>query len=92
MKIKIYQPSATITQSVNKENFWLLKAEGVEHKSINNLTGWTSSDNTLAQLKLKFKELEQAISYVKSKGWDYFVVEAGKPKLTKKSYADNFTK
>ncbi|MFT6332338.1 MAG: hypothetical protein ACJAW3_000672 [Lentimonas sp.] len=92
MRVKIYQPSAAITQSVNKTKSWLLIADEIENKSISSLTGWTSSDNTLAQLKLKFNDLETAKSYADSQGWDYFIVKAKESIFNKKSYTDNFLK
>ena len=41
---------------------------------------------------LEFKSKDLAIEYAKKNNIDFEVIEPQKRKLTKKSYADNFTK
>ena len=60
--------------------------------SINPLMGWESSSNTLSEVKLEFTTKENAVSYAKKNKLDFEVIEPHKSKITKKSYADNFTK
>ncbi len=92
MQVKIYQPAKTATQSGKKDQFWLLTPILEENtKSIDNLMGWTSSSNTLVQLKLKFQTADDAALYAKQQGWDYQIVKPQEAKITKKSYADNFS-
>ena len=92
MQIKIYQPTKTATQSGTKASPWILEPVFDEnYKSVNNIMGWTSSNNTLAQLKLKFSSQQDAVQYAKEQGWSYTVIQPKEVKIIKKSYADNFT-
>jgi hypothetical protein len=91
MKVKIYQPSKTATQSGKKPSEWLLvPIEENKNRWIDNVTGWTSTSNTKTQLKLSFKDKESAISYAKKQGFDYKIIEPKTALICKKSYADNF--
>jgi hypothetical protein len=91
MQVKIYQPTKTATQSGTKVAPWILEPVfEANHKSVNNIMGWTSSDNSLAQIKLKFNSSQDAAQYAKGKGWSYQIIEPKEAKIIKKSYADNF--
>ncbi len=93
MQVKIYQPTKSPTQSGRKNNFWLVEPIIEDnYKSISSLTGWTSSQSAISQLKLKFNSKEDAIKYAKNNSWAFNVVEPQSPAITKKSYADNFIK
>ena len=59
---------------------------------INPLMGWESSTDTYGELKLEFSNKELAIEYAKKNNIDFEVIEPKERKITKKSYADNFTK
>ena len=61
-------------------------------RSINELTGWTSSKNTKTQIKLKFDNKEDAILYAKENNFEYEIYEANKSSIKEKSYSNNFTK
>ena len=93
MKVRIYNPTKTAMQS-GKANtkFWLLvPVEEERTRSINYLTGWTSTNNTAMQLKLKFKTKEDAVEYAKSNNYQYEIDEPEEATIKKKSYAENFT-
>ena len=70
---------------------WLLEFETLNN-SINPLTGWESSVDTMSEVKLEFESKEQAISFSKKNNIEFYVVEPQKRNLIKKSYSDNFTK
>ena len=92
MQVKIYQPSKTTTQSGRKDQPWLLVPVLEENtQSIDNLMGWTSSSNTLTQLKLKFKTADEAAKYAEQQGWVYQIIKPQEAKISKKSYSDNFS-
>jgi len=92
MQVKIYQPAKTTTQSGKKTQPWLLvPIENENHRSIDNIMGWTSSDNTLTQVKLKFPSAEEAIKYATNQGWDYQITQPQNAKIIIKSYAENFS-
>jgi hypothetical protein len=52
--------------------------------------GWTSSADTLAQLKLRFGSKDECIAFAKKNGIPYEVHEPHERKLKIKTYADNF--
>ena len=54
--------------------------------------GWESSTDTMSEVKLEFTSKELAINYAKKNKIDFEIIEPQKRKLSKKSYADNFTK
>ena len=58
----------------------------------NPLMGWESSSDTYSELNLEFKSKDLAIEYAKKNNIDFEVIEPKERKITKKSYADNFTK
>ena len=66
MKVKIYKPSNTPTQSgVSKFKHWIVEFPKENNLGLEPLMGWQKSDNTHKQVQLKFDTLEQAIDYVK---------------------------
>ena len=70
---------------------WILEFDTLD-TGINPLMGWTSSKDTMSEVKLEFLTREEAINYVKINNIDYYVVEPEKSKIVKKSYSDNFLK
>ncbi len=91
-KAKIYKPSRTAMQSgIRNSKKWILEFDTLD-TGINPLMGWTSSKDTMSEVKLEFLTREEAINYVKKNNIDYYVVEPEKSKLVKKSYSDNFLK
>jgi len=91
-KAKIYKPSRTAMQSgIRNSKKWILEFDTLD-TGINPLMGWTSSIDTMSEVKLEFLTREEAINYVKKNNIDYYVVEPEKSKIVKKSYSDNFLK
>ena len=73
-----------------KTKKWLLVYES-EQNFMNPLMGWESSTDTLQEIKIEFETKEQAIEYAKKNNINFELIEPKKRKITKKSYADNFT-
>lgn len=71
--------------------YWLMEplAES-DARFIDPVIGWTSSNDTTQQLRLKFPTKEAAIEYATQAGHDYVVTEPKQPRFVKKSYAENF--
>jgi hypothetical protein len=92
MLAKIYRPARTAMQSGKagaKE--WLLEFEGGPGaRTIDPLMGWTSSSDTLSQLRMRFDTREEAIAYATQAGIPFQVVEPREPTRITKAYADNF--
>jgi hypothetical protein len=93
MKVKITKLAKNPMQSgFGKNNLWIIAMlDEDSNRSINELTGWTSNDDTRTQLQLKFKNKEDAIKYAKEQDFEYVIEEAKDLKVKAKSYASNFT-
>ena len=91
-KAKIYKPAKTAMQSgMRNTKNWILKFD-TSDSGINPLTGWTTSNDTMSEVKLEFSTKDQEVNYAKKNNIDYYVSEPQKRKIIKKSYADNFLK
>ncbi len=91
-KAKIYKPSKTAMQSgIKKFDKWII--EFITDDPVTNpLMGWESSTDTYSEVKLEFKTKVLAVDYAKKNNISFEVIEPKNRKITKKSYADNFTK
>ncbi len=88
----IHRPAKTAMQSgQGKTKEWVLQFEPVTPRDQDPLTGWTSSADTLGQVRLRFATQEEAIAYAKRRRLEFLVVEPkAKTPPRPKSYADNF--
>ena len=85
-------PAKTSMQSgYGKTNKWIIEFN-TKNTGVNPLMGWESSTDTMSEVKLEFTPKELAINYAKKNKIDFEIIEPQKRKLSKKSYADNFTK
>jgi hypothetical protein len=92
MFAKIFRPSKTAMQSGRaKTRQWVLHFEPKAAKRPDPLMGWASSDDTTSQVRLSFDTKEEAVSYAKSHGIAFQVVEARETPRRIKVYADNFS-
>jgi hypothetical protein len=91
MKARIFKPCQNQMQSGKKNNkYWVLEyitQHPVKHDEI---MGWSSSDDTQKQIKLKFENQDDAINFAILNKIDYELVDSNKQKIHIKSYADNF--
>ena len=91
-KAKIYKPTKTAMQSGHRNSKnWVLEFDTLDN-GVNPLMGWETSKDTMSEVKLEFKNKDEAINYAKKNNIQYYVVESKKRKLIKKSYTDNFLK
>jgi hypothetical protein len=90
MQVRIYKPAKTAMQSGQRNTKeWVLETEP-EPKEIDPLMGWTSSRDTMQQVKLQFLTLEDAKAYAEKNGWRYTVEPPNARHVRPKAYADNF--
>lgn len=90
MQVRIYKPAKTAMQSgVGNTREWVLESEP-QRKEIDPLMGWTSSGDTMGQVKLTFESKEEAIALAEKRGWLYVVDEPKPRSLKVRAYADNF--
>ena len=90
MQVRIYKPAKTAMQSGQaKTKEWLLESEPTP-KEIDPLMGWTSSRDTMGQVRLYFASKEEAIAQAEKQGWQYTLDEPKSRAIKPKAYADNF--
>lgn len=90
--VRIYRPAKNAMQSGRANSRrWLVESEPSSQKNIDPLMGWTGSDDTRAQVKLRFESREEAIAYAERNGLDYKVEEPKERIVRPKNYAENFS-
>ena len=75
-----------------KTKHWVLEYVAESAREVDPLMGWTSSNDTQAQVKLKFDTKEAALDYAKENGIDAIVQEP-KPRsanIRPGGYGENF--
>ena len=69
---------------------WIMETETETARRPEDLMGWTSSGDTMNQIKLSFDTLEDAIEHATGQGWAYVVNTPQERKLRPRNYGDNF--
>jgi ETC complex I subunit conserved region len=91
MPARIFRPAKTAMQSGEaRTKDWLLEFEPAAPETRDPLMGWTSSTDTLAQVRLEFDSKDEAIAYATRNGLAYTVSEPKPRRAIRKAYADNF--
>ena len=93
MRARIFQPARTAMQSgTAKAKGWVLEFAPATEREIDPLMGWTSSDDTQAQVRLRFDTREAAEAYATARGIAFDVTEpkARKPVIRPRGYGENF--
>ncbi|MCR8827660.1 ETC complex I subunit [Pseudosulfitobacter koreensis] len=93
MRARIYQPAKTAMSSGNaRTKGWVLEFIPATARTVDPLMGWTSSDDTQAQVRLRFDTREQAEDYARENGIDAVVQDPNKrkPNIRSGGYGDNF--
>lgn len=93
MRARIYKPAKTAMQSgTAKTHDWVLEFAQTIARDVDPLMGWTSSDDTQTQVRLRFPSKETALDYARSKGIDAQVIEpkARKANIRARGYGENF--
>lgn len=93
MRARIYQPAKTAMQSgTAKTEGWLLEYAPATAREVDPLMGWTSSDDTQAQVRLKFDTRAAAEAYAAENGIEYDLIlpKMRKPNIRPRGYGENF--
>jgi hypothetical protein len=93
MRARIYQPAKTAMQSgTAKAKGWVLEFAPASAREVDPLMGWTSSDDTESQVRLRFDTREAAEDYARDHGIAADVVEPKprKPIIRQRGYGENF--
>lgn len=94
MPARIYKPSRPATQSGNAgTDHWVLEFVSETRREVDPLMGWTSNNDTQAQVRLRFPTREAAMDYARDHRIDAVVQEPHKrkPNIRKGGYAENFS-
>lgn len=75
---------------IAKSKQWVIECILPSARQPESLMGWTSSEDTLNQLKLKFDSADDAVAYAKEQGWEYTVHVAQTKRVRPRNYGDNF--
>ena len=88
---RIFRPAKTAMQSGRAQiRKWILEFEPAAPRRPEPLMGWTSTEDTLNQVRLRFETLDEAVAFADKQGLDYTVVVPHEESEKPKSYADNF--
>ena len=91
MEVRIYRPSKSAMQSGRaKAQDWMLEYELKSARQPDGVMGWTSSKDTLNQVRLNFPTMEEAVAYAEKRGWGYTVQPAQERVIRPRNYVDNF--
>lgn len=93
MRVRIYQPARNAMQSgIARTKAWILEFPAADARKIDPLMGWTSSDDTQAQVRLRFETQKQAEDYAREHGLDYVVQPTHKraANIRPRGYGENF--
>ena len=94
MIVKIYKDYKIPTQS-GRANIseWVLEFMSVDDRFQEQIMGWTGSENMYPnEVRLRFENKKQAITFAKKNKLDFFIKEPIEVKQTIKSYIDNYLK
>ena len=93
MRVRIYKPARNAMQSgTARTKNWVLDFPPADPREIDPLMGWTSSDDTQSQVRLRFETRKQAEDYARERGLDYEVIEphTRAPNIRPRGYGENF--
>ena len=93
MRARIYRPAKNaMTSGMAKTHTWVLEYAQASARDVDPLMGWTSSDDTQSQIKLRFETKEAALAYAAAKGIEAEVTDPHerKPNIRARGYGENF--
>lgn len=93
MLVRIYQPARNAMQSgTAKTKGWVLEFPPAAQREVDPLMGWTSSDDTQSQVRLRFDSRKQAEDYAREHGLEFVVQEPHRraPNVRPRGYGENF--
>ena len=93
MTARIYRPAkSAMSSGTAKTRSWVLEFVNDTSREVDPLMGWTSSDDTQAQVRLRFPTREAALDYAREHGIDAVVTEpkVRRPNVRARGYGENF--
>jgi hypothetical protein len=93
MRVRVYRPAKSAAQSGRaKTHEWVVEPELVTSRTPDPIMGWASAGDTLSELigRLRFPFLDDALAFLKRKGWEAVVEEPTERHIQPRNYLDNF--
>ncbi len=93
MTARIYRPAkSAMSSGTAKTRDWVLEYVNDTARKVDPLMGWTSSDDTQAQVRMRFPTKEAALEYAEEHGIEAVVSEpkVRKPNVRARGYGENF--
>ena len=93
MTARIFRPAkSAMSSGTAKTRNWVLEFVNDTAREVDPLMGWTSSDDTQAQVRLRFPTREAAVEYAREHGIDAVVSEpkVRRPNVRTRGYGENF--
>ena len=93
MTARIYRPAkSAMSSGTAKTRKWVLEFVSDTAREVDPLMGWTSSEDTQAQVRMRFASKEAALEYAREHGIDATVTEpkVRKPNVRPGGYGENF--
>ena len=93
MTARIFKPAKSAMSSGQaKTREWVLEYVNDTAREVDPLMGWTSSNDTQSQIRMRFATKEAALEYAKDNGIDAVVVDPKprKPNVRAGGYGENF--
>jgi hypothetical protein len=88
---RIYRPAKSAMQSGGaKSRKWVLEYEPASRRDPDPLMGWSSAQDTLNEVQLRFDTLDEATAFATKHGLEYTLAPPNERTPKAKSYADNF--
>jgi ETC complex I subunit conserved region len=90
-RARIFRPTKSAMQSGRAHTRkWVLEYEPMTRREPEPLMGWTSAEDTLNEVQLRFDTMEEAVAFATKNALDYTVITPQDTTEKPKSYADNF--
>ncbi len=84
----IHRPDRSVTSSAPARTGWVLEFQRSSAPYIEPLMGWIGGDDSFAQIRLNFPDLQSAIGFAERHGWPYRVEDPPPQRMHLLSYAD----
>ena len=86
---RIFKPAKTAMQSGGRARKWVLAYEPASRRQPDPLMGWSSAEDTLNEVSLRFDTMEEAVVFATKNGLEYTIIPPQHVTEKPKSYADN---
>jgi hypothetical protein len=93
MRVRVYLPAKSAAQSGRaKTHQWVVEPEIISPRTPDPIMGWASAHDTFGELKdrLRFPSQEDALAFVKNKGWEVIIEDPAERRVQPRNYLDNF--